>query len=493
MQYEDVSSKLNTAILAAVLDQAPLGIAVIDTRLRFTQVNSMFVNMMIMDSEKLIGHTVYEVMREKFGDIQAKELAVIAMRTLTTGESNTTNAWKSPVSLRYYDWTLKRLEVDGVAIGLLFTIADVTKHSCLQQELETYQHQLAHLVEERTAELRRANERFYTAFNVTPSLMSIYDQRGRIIDFSSSFLKITGWEKEEVIGHTPFELGLCSLATTREVARQFCQNRNVHNLEVPFTTKEGQTRFALFSAEKIVLEGKIHILGTATDVTDVKLMKSEMLRLDGLNLVGQMAAGISHEVRNPMTTVRGFLQMLIGKDDCQRYRDYFELMISELDRANSIISEFLSIAKNKPFCHVETDLNTIIKAIEPLLVTDAVAAGNIIVLELGNIRRLFLDEKEIRQLLLNLVRNGLEAMQRPGSVTVRTYEEDDQVVLAIQDKGTGIPPQILAKLGTPFLTSKNNGTGLGLAVCYGIVERHKGKLEVSTGAEGTTFYIRFSK
>lgn len=495
MQYEDevVSDKFKTTILAAALDQAPLGIAVVDTRQRYVQINKLFSTIMEIDSERLIGRTIYEVMCEKFGAVQANKLMTIAKQISTTGGIYTINAWKSLNSWQYIDWTLKRLEVDGRVIGLLVTIADVSKHVQLQQEVGTYQQRLAHLEEKSTTELRRANERFYTAFNVMPSLMNISDPQGRIINANRSFAKLTGWKEEEIIGCTPAEIGLCSQAVFEEIRDKFWQDGYVRNMEISMITKAGQTRSALFSAEKIVIDGETQMLAMATDVTDAKLMKSEMMRLDGLDLVGQMAAGISHEVRNPMTTVRGFLQMLLKKEECKPYQEYFELMITELDRANSIISEFLAVVKNKPSCHVETDLNTIIKAIEPLLATAAVASGSTVVLELGKIRCLLLDDKEIRQLLLNLVRNGLEAMEQPGLVTVRTYEEGDQVVLAVQDQGTGIPDQILAKLGTPFLTSKNTGTGLGLTVCYGIVERHKGKLEVATGAEGTTFYIRFSQ
>ncbi len=489
----DMSNKLNWDTLVAVLDQAPFGLALIDTRLRFTQVNNPFSKIMSLPTEKIICRSIRAVLNEKVGDLQAEELTTIARQILATGGSYTASAWKTPNSSRYIDWTLKRLAVDGVAVGLLVTITDVSRHVELQNELENYQQQLSLLVAERTAELRRANERFYTAFNVTPSLMCIQDRQGRIIDFSSSFLKVTGWKKEEVVGRTVLELGICSTPVIKQLARQFCKNGCIRNQEISLTTKEGQTRYAIFSAEKIVLDGKCHILGMATDVTDSRLMKSELVRLDRLHLVGQMAAGISHEVRNPMTTVRGFLQMLLKKDDCKKYRDYFDLMISELDRANMIISEFLSVAKSSPAGYEETDLNAVIRAIEPLLATDAVIAGNDIVLDLGNIRSLFLNEKEIRQLLLNLVRNGLEAMQQPGLVTIKTYEENEQVVLAVKDEGPGIPPQVLDKLGTPFLTSKYNGTGLGLAVCYGIVERHKGMIEVSTGADGTTFYIRFNQ
>lgn len=258
------------------------------------------------------------------------------------------------------------------------------------------------------------------------------------------------------------------------------------NLPVGFN--DAQIEFSQQAMEFMEL-----LLTNAYDVTEIKSMEEEIQHLDRLSLVGQLAAGISHEVRNPMTTVRGFLQMLMKKDGCRQYQEYFELMISELDRANSIISEFLSVAKPKqPDCR-EANINNIIQAIEPLLTTDALAASKHIVLELGAVHNLCVDEKEIRQLLLNLVRNGLEAMPGTGSIVIKTYEENEQVVLVVQDEGEGIPSHIINRLGTPFLTSKANGTGLGLTVCYGIASRHNAQIDVTTGSTGTTVYVRFNK
>ncbi|MDR9788301.1 MAG: ATP-binding protein [Peptococcaceae bacterium MAG4] len=99
--------------------------------------------------------------------------------------------------------------------------------------------------------------------------------------------------------------------------------------------------------------------------------------------------------------------------------------------------------------------------------------------------------QEIRQLILNLVRNGLEAMPARKKLTISTYLEEDEVVLAVQDEGRGIGSEMLDKLGTPFFTTKEHGTGLGLAVCYSIAARHNARIEVDTGTGGTTFYVRF--
>jgi len=166
-------------------------------------------------------------------------------------------------------------------------------------------------------------------------------------------------------------------------------------------------------------------------------------------------------------------------------------MIEELDRANAIITDFLSLAKNKMVDMKPRDLNAIINKLLPLIQAKALSRDQYIKLELGDIPYLLLDNKEIHQLILNLVNNGLESMSLPGYMTIKTYMKDEAVVLAVQDQGQGIDPSLLNKLGTPFLTTKENGTGLGLAVCYRIAVQHNAKIDIETSANGTTFYLRF--
>jgi len=204
-----------------------------------------------------------------------------------------------------------------------------------------------------------------------------------------------------------------------------------------------------------------------------------------------MAAGIGHEIRNPMTTVKGFLQIMGQNDDFAEYRSYFNIMIEELERANSIISEFLSLAKNKLVDLHLHNLNTIIDALYPLLQADALLADKFIERDLKEIPELLLDEKEIRQLLVNLVRNGLEAMNEGGVIYISTCLEGEEVVLSVRDEGHGIAGEVLDKIGTPFITTKEKGTGLGLAICYSIVARHDASIRPYSGPWGTEMVIRF--
>ena len=230
-------------------------------------------------------------------------------------------------------------------------------------------------------------------------------------------------------------------------------------------------------------------------ICESKILKQkldiELSRLDRLNLVGEMAASIGHEVRNPLTTVRGFLQLFQRKAALSDYAERFELMIGELDRANQIITDFLSLAKNKTLNLQVDNLNRIIHTMHPLIQADALLLGKNFTTELGDIPDLLLDENEIRQCLLNLVRNGFEATDSKGMVALRTYTYNGDVVLSIQDNGKGISPEIYANLGTPFITTKPQGTGLGLPVCYRIADRHHANIDVSTSPAGTTFLIRF--
>ncbi|GAB6154039.1 hypothetical protein JCM17380_27890 [Desulfosporosinus burensis] len=232
------------------------------------------------------------------------------------------------------------------------------------------------------------------------------------------------------------------------------------------------------------------IMGIHRDITERKKMEAEMQKLDGLNLIGQMAASIAHEIRNPMTTVHGFLQLLGTKPVLLEYKDYFQLMIEELDRCNSIITEFLSLSRNTPLDLRMQNLNTILNKLLPMLQADALRKEQIILVELEEIPNLELNEQEIRQVILNLARNALDSMLAGGVLTIRTYLEQDYIVLMFRDQGSGIPRRVLENMGKPFLTTKENGTGLGLPVSYNIVYRHGGAIYVETGTAGTTFFIK---
>lgn len=351
------------------------------------------------------------------------------------------------------------------------------------------------LIQQKQAQkaLRLSEERFSKAFNYSPVSMTMCSlNTGIFIAANESCLKMHGFRKDEFIGKSDLDLKLwVDMDERARYLKDIKEKGLVLNHEIRSYKKSGEIFVAFFSGVVIELYGEKCILEIKVDITELRQCQREISRLDRLNLIGEMAAGIAHELRNPMTTVRGFLQLLGQKENYLPDKEYFNLMIDELDRANSIITEFLSLAKNKAEDLNKQNLNTIVKVIFPLIQADAMLSGKFINLDLEEIPDLLVNEKEIRQLILNLVRNALEAMHTGKYITIKTYIDGSEVVLSIQDQGIGIPSDILDKLGTPFFTTKDNGTGLGLATCYSIVKRHNANIDIKTSLKGTTFFVRF--
>lgn len=234
-----------------------------------------------------------------------------------------------------------------------------------------------------------------------------------------------------------------------------------------------------------ILRALTHLVNTV--ISELEQTQAELQ----YNVIGEMAAGIGHEVRNPMTTVRGYLQMFQNKEEFSAYRKQLAVMIDELDRANLIITRFLSLSKNKRVELRLSNINSVLKNLFPLLQADAYEQGHEIFLKLSDIPDFSFDDKEIVQLVVNLVRNGLEAMKSPGVLIISTNYSNKFVTLSVEDTGSGIAPEILGKLGTPFVTTKEEGTGIGLSVCFRIAERHKAVIDITTSKQGTKFTVSF--
>lgn len=323
-------------------------------------------------------------------------------------------------------------------------------------------------------------------------IILLTDNSLKIIEANDRAVKTYGYAKKELMTLKIDELLASDSGPTVASLIRRVQVEDGLTYETIHSRKDGSTFPVEVSLRLIVVNEEPLYQSITRDITERKRFEKEMVRLERLNLIGQMAAGIGHEIRNPMTTVRGFLQLLEKYQELNKHKHYFSIMIDELDRVNLIITEFLSLAKNKSSNLEISNINDIINAILPLAQADAIKMGSYINIELETIPDLLLNEKEIRQILLNFIRNGIEAMPNGGIITIRTSLADGKLVLSVQDNGSGITAETLARIGTPFFTTKENGTGLGLAVCYSIASRHNATIKVDTTPTGTTFSVRFN-
>lgn len=367
---------------------------------------------------------------------------------------------------------------DGKRKGLILIGRDITERNKTQQAL------------------LESIQQFKTLSENAPYIISRVNQQLQYSYVNPLITTLTGIPHENFIGKTAKQAGLKKSLTKvidNAALRTFSTGKAC-SFESTFSRdNRQQICFLCHVIPEFSQDGTVQsVLRISSDITTQRNLEKKLARLDRLHMVGEMAAGMGHEVRNPLTTVRGFLQVLKNKNQYSYHTGYFTIMIEELDRANSIITEFLSLAKNKAINKQLQDLNAVLLALVPLLKADALTTNNYIKLELfKNLPKLLLDETEIRQLILNLVHNGLEAMNIAGTLTIKTFIDENTVVLAIQDEGTGMTPDILEKIGTPFFTTKDRGIGLGLAICYNIVHRHNATIEPQVHSTGTTFFIKF--
>ena len=411
-----------------------------------------------------------------------RQVSVEQQKQLAAGSDKVIDAtyrWK--VKSGEYRWFSDRRklirDIDGQPKALVGFSRDITELKQAEQAL------------------REAKEMFEKVFHNGLALMSIVRiADDNVLAINKHTLDMLGYEKDEILNRPLWDNDLISTEDyerIQAVIKEMTEEGRAETQEYVLKAKSGNRIPILTSAVTAFINGELCIINIGLDISKQKEMEAAIHRLDKLNLVGEMAASIGHEVRNPMTTVRGYLQLFQRKAEFQPYNDRLITMIEEIDRANTIITEFLSLAKNKIIHKEAGNLNTVIETMFPLMQADALRMGQQLEVNCSAIPDTIFDESEIRQLILNLFRNAMDAMDLFGVARIRTFATDDDVVLEVSDTGKGIPPEIMEKLGTPFFTTKENGTGLGLAVCYRVAQHHDAIIHIDSSPAGTTFSIHF--
>lgn len=226
-------------------------------------------------------------------------------------------------------------------------------------------------------------------------------------------------------------------------------------------------------------------------------IQKELQQAEKMNAIGQLAASVAHEIRNPMTVVKGFLQIFQNKSKLtEEELSYIKLMVDEINRAEGIINDYLSLAKPDLGSKEHVMLSEFSAHIVDLMNGYALMVSNIhLHFELDFDLEIYINTNEVKQVLINIMKNGIEAMKDGGELTLSIQKEGECIVFSVSDTGIGMSEEQLKRLGTAFYSLKDKGTGIGLMVCYQVIERMKGKIEVeSEKNKGTTFkvYVPFS-
>jgi two-component system, sporulation sensor kinase C len=349
---------------------------------------------------------------------------------------------------------------------------------------------------------RALSESTNYVFNNLNQAVFQLDGSGKLTLLNPAWEVLTGFNIHDSLGHHLFSY---IYPDDRVLANENAQR----HLDSKLTTLQDEIRFRKKDGGFIWLEinakisydsfGKLEsAVGTLTDITHWKSSEKELLQLnenlsiqsEKMGVIAQMSAAIAHEVRNPLTSIFGFIQLL--KEHKQLKEEYIDVIFSEIDRINLVLSEMLLLAKPQVVSFKKIDLNQTLEHVIALVTSEANMKSIQLSLQISSSNPIWIygEENRLKQVFINIIKNAIEAMDSGGKIEIYQDVHNDFVSIYVKDYGPGIPKELIRMLGQPFYTSKEKGTGLGLTICFKIIENHKGKIHITSevGA-GTTFEV----
>ncbi|MDQ1910131.1 PAS domain S-box protein [Paenibacillus sp. GD4] len=346
------------------------------------------------------------------------------------------------------------------------------------------------LYEKKKAELllEQSELRYKSLFENNPDPILSLNLNGLITSVNPAMFEVMGYTPEELIGKT-----IDTLVDPEQLAMwtanfQGALQGATPHYEITFHHINGKSvqlsvlNFPIYVNKQI---SGVYMIGQ--DISERKRSEEMLIRSEKLSVVGQMAAGVAHEIRNPLTSLKGFVQLMQTK--IGGYDSYFQIMMEELDRINFIVSEFLVIAKPQSVKFRPVNADSILQSTMLLLGSQALIHNiDIRTHSEQELPPINCDENQIKQVFINILNNSIDAMPDGGEIRIELRKHDERhLLIRFIDQGGGIPEDRLPRLGEPFYTTKEKGTGLGLMVTFRIIENHGGKMRFfSELGRGTT-------
>ncbi len=347
------------------------------------------------------------------------------------------------------------------------------------QALSNAFNQMSYNLNRSISELRASEIRYRKLVDGISDAVLLIDSQRIIRSWNTAAQNIFGWSADEVIGKKTDAL----LAGTDEW--------KMVNGEEYFIKKNG-LMFPGIMRTKLLQEGSyVVVIRDATDLKEMKRLEMQLLQADKLATIGQLAAGIAHEINNPLGNISLYTQMLLKKTEDETTKEKLMIINDEANRAAQIVNWLLDFARQSEIKLSHIDINKeiskVLNILSPMLKDIKVSTA------FEPLPLILADPGQIQQVLMNLITNSIQSITENGEIMVKTTAEQDYVEISISDNGCGILQENINKIFDPFFTTKEQGegTGLGLSICYGIIKRHNGSIEViSDVGAGTTFTIK---
>ncbi len=387
-------------------------------------------------------------------------------------------------------WIQKRItpifDLDGNLIKINGIDIDIDQRKKVEELLTQSQEQNRKLLEKR---LKESEQRFESLFVHNSDPIFTFDLDRKLIEANSAAENILGYtitelqQKEWDSIIAPEDLDLYREHFKRVSLGEWKEST------LSMIHKDGSNRVIELKMIPIIIDNQcIGIYQITKDITESILAEERLRRSDKLAALGLLAAGVAHEIRNPLTTLKGFVQLLMSDID----KHHADILLSEIDRINLIVGEFLILSKPQVIKYEAQNIKLILNNITSILETQATLKGIQLISEYDlNIPSINCEQNQLKQVFINLIKNAIEAMPNGGKIIIKAKQINNKMIsIQIIDQGMGIEEERIHKLGEPFYTTKENGTGLGLMVCFRIIEQHGGIMNISSQInKGTTVEV----
>ena len=465
----------------ALFDLAADSVFMVDPDGRITAVNKREEQALGYAEAQAIGRTFLEFVLPRHHDVTNGLIGKIVLgeSQVRTQEIEVMHRDGRPMPA---EMDLIRIE-DGATVSVMVQLRDITERKRLEQQLQEYSEELEAKVRERTREIEETKQYLENLLENANDVIYTLDPEQRFT-YVNSKVEAWGYRKEDLIGR-PY----LSLLSKRHRGRRLKSTldigaKQVYEVEVMSPT--GEARAVMVSVSPLHdPEGRIQgVLGIARDITETKKLEQQIRNSEKLASIGKLAAGVAHEINNPLGGILNCLYNLRKRTlTPTRQEEYIASMEDGLRRVQKIVRQLLDFSQQHDLQLSPTDINAVVEQV--LVLTNHAFVENQIKLDKQlhpDLPPLLVDRHMIEQVLMNLILNAVQAIKGGGLITIRTRVAGGVCAVDVEDTGCGIPAHVLPRIFDPFFTTKGTGegTGLGLSVSLGIVERHGGQILVES-------------
>ncbi len=473
--------KVDNLFLETLFEGIDEEIMVLDANHRVLNVNRSFLEGHGMEKEEAIGKKCYEATydAEKPCD-QENELCPLKKAAETGKRVEVTHyrddgasGTKEIIRIMY------PLNLDDGEIKYFLEIArDVTEYRKLIRKLQT------------------SERKFRTILDTATDAILSVDEDQRIVLFNNAAEHIFGYTRKEILGKDLNLLIPPQYGDHRRYVRNFIDTEVPRvvgkTLSLTALRKNGKEFPIELGLSCLKLEEGMTFTAIVRDVTEQKKLEENLLRSERLAAVGQAVAHVAHEIKNPLMIIGGFSHQIRNNLNDQKAIQKLDMIYDEISRLEKLVANLGDFTKEYRLVKRATDINAVIGDVLKIMAEIYQSEKYFFKEELSpGIEEISCDPDKLKQVFMNIIANGIEAMENGGSITIATESLPEGVEIRISDSGVGIEKERIFNIFEPFYTTREKGSGLGLAISYKIVEAHSGEIWAqSSPGEGTTFFIR---